>query len=364
MTQDSPRLVKNNFDLLRFLFAGIVCLVHAYELSGYQELEIIVNVLSSSVAVNAFFIVSGFLVFMSFERSSSIYSYANKRFRRVYPAYFTVVMVCAFGFLAISTESITGYFSADWFKYVFANLLFLNFLQPAPSDVFNNNIFQAVNGALWTLKIEVLFYLSVPLFVFLFNRLGRLKVIIGIYILSVGYVALCSWLAERTGLNIYLKLGRQLPGQLSYFIAGAFFYYYLPTFERRVDYFLLCSVAMLAASLYWQIPLFEPFALATVVLFFALFIYLGNFGKYGDFSYGIYILHFPIIQCFIHFGWFSNAPWFFLLSVVLATLIAAIAMWHLVEKRFLSSKSHYVSVTTSKSTADNVIQPTAKASTD
>src|SRR5205814_8049913 len=34
----SPRLARNNFDLLRLLFAGTVCLVHAYQLSGRPEL--------------------------------------------------------------------------------------------------------------------------------------------------------------------------------------------------------------------------------------------------------------------------------------------------------------------------------------
>lgn len=33
---DSVRLKKNNFDLLRLLFAGTVCLVHAHTLSGFE----------------------------------------------------------------------------------------------------------------------------------------------------------------------------------------------------------------------------------------------------------------------------------------------------------------------------------------
>jgi len=95
LVHSSPRITKNNFDLLRFLFAGAVCLVHAYQLSGYESLAWIVSVLSSAVAVKSFFVVSGFLIFMSFERSSSIASYAKKRIRRIYPAYATVVLMSA-----------------------------------------------------------------------------------------------------------------------------------------------------------------------------------------------------------------------------------------------------------------------------
>jgi len=99
-------------------------------------------------------------------------------------------------------------------------------------------------------------------------------------------------------------------------------------------------------------PFLEPFALATVVVFFALFLYVGNFGKYGDFSYGVYILHFPILQFFIHSGWLAGRPWLFLTVGALATVMVAIAMWHLVEKRFLLRSSHYVTAGVSAAEAN------------
>ena len=103
----------------------------------------------------------------------------------------------------------------------------------------------AVNGALWTLKIEVMFYVAVPIIVYLFRRLGHLPVIAALYALSLGYATLMAWQAQRTGAGIYLELGRQLPGQLSYFMAGAFLYYFLPLFERRVAYFVGVAAAHL-----------------------------------------------------------------------------------------------------------------------
>ncbi|MGE3347519.1 MAG: acyltransferase family protein [Ramlibacter sp.] len=124
----SPRLQNNNFDLLRLLFAGTVCLVHGYQLSGYEQLAWIEQSLSSAVAVKAFFVVSGFLIFMSAERSSSLTGYLSKRVRRIYPAYFAVVMLCAVGLVLASSRHTADYFfSAAWFKYVLANLTFLNF---------------------------------------------------------------------------------------------------------------------------------------------------------------------------------------------------------------------------------------------
>jgi peptidoglycan/LPS O-acetylase OafA/YrhL len=128
-------------------------------------------------------------------------------------------------------------------------------------------------------------------------------------------------------------------------MAGAFFYYFLELFERRFGYFLAGAVLVLTINLFYPLSLLEPFALATVVVFFGLFLYLGNFGKYGDFSYGVYILHFPIIQIFLHEGWFRENPWYFLSAVVFITAVAAIAMWHWVEKRFLFRTSHYIAST-------------------
>jgi peptidoglycan/LPS O-acetylase OafA/YrhL len=344
-------LTENNFDLLRLLFAGTVLLVHSYELSGFQQLEIIASLLSSAVAVKAFFVVSGFLIFMSFERSATIASYAKKRIRRVYPAYFTVVMLCAIGLIVISSKSHDDYFSLAWVKYVFVNLSFLNFLQPTLPGVFEFNKLAAVNGALWTLKIEVMFYLSVPLFVFLFRKYSPLSVLIVVYCSSVAYARFLAVAAERTGSGIYVELGRQLPGQLSYFMAGAFFYYFLPLFEYRIRYFLAGAVSILSANMFFPLPLLEPFALATIVVFFGLFLHAGNFGKYGDFSYGVYILHFPIIQLLLYLGWFRESPWFFLMAVILITTGSAIAMWHLVEKRFLFRKSHYITATSAHENA-------------
>jgi peptidoglycan/LPS O-acetylase OafA/YrhL len=106
----SPRLTTNNFDLLRLLFAATVCLVHAHTLSGYQSLSWIPTLLSSDIAVQAFFVVSGFLIFMSYERSSSLASYTSKRVRRIYPAYFTIIMLCAASLWVVSSLGLNDYF--------------------------------------------------------------------------------------------------------------------------------------------------------------------------------------------------------------------------------------------------------------
>lgn len=338
------RLARNNFDLLRLVFAATVALVHAWQLSGFVPLQRAFGWLSAEVAVQAFFVVSGFLIFMSHERSSSLASYAEKRVRRIYPAYAAVVLLCAVGLVFVSTLPAASYFASDaWWRYVFANLAFLNFVQPTLPGVFASNpAMPAVNGALWTLKIEVMFYASVPVFAWLFRRFGTRPVLALGYALSVAYALSMGDLAQRTGSRLYAELARQLPGQLSYFLAGAFLYYHLPVLERRVHWFVGAAMAILAVHAFFPLPVLQPFALATLVVAAGLFLYMGDFGRHGDFSYGVYILHFPVIQLLLNAGWFRGDPWMFLVAVVVLVGAGAVVLWHLVEKRFLLRSSHYV----------------------
>lgn len=342
IVHNNARFKRNNFDLLRLLFAGTVCLFHAKELSGFQQINWISNALAADIAVKAFFIVSGFLIFMSYERSSSLKSYLTKRIRRIYPAYFVVVILCAIFLFAVSTKDLAGYFSVEWVKYVLSNLVFLNFLHPSLPGVFESSQLSVVNGALWTIKIEVMFYMMVPVFVVIFRKFSPFWMLLLFYCLSVIYSEIMLIMAERTGSGLYAKLAIQLPGQLVFFLAGAFLYYYFPLFERKIILFIAAAVFIIALNLIAPLSALIPFALAVCVIFFGLFLYAGNVGRFGDFSYGVYILHFPIIQLLLYTNWFHESPWLYLVTVVLLTLICSIVMWHFVEKRFLLRSNHYI----------------------
>lgn len=336
-------LRENNFDLLRFSFAFVVFLVHAYALSGVDALLIFSQVLSSEIAVKSFFVVSGFLIFMSYEKSHGLRNYFTKRVRRIYPAYFLVIIACALLGSAFSTYPLQDYFSLSFLKYLLFNLLFLGFLQPNLLGLFEHNTLQAVNGALWTLKIEVMFYLFVPLAVLALRKFGKAPVLLGLYICSVIYAVSMEALAHKTGSGFYLELQRQLPGQLANFIAGAAGYYYLDKLIGSGKWLVVLAALsfLLQAYLPWMV--IQPAALAIMVVYFACGIpSLGNFDKYGDFSYGIYIVHFPILQLMIAYGWFNRQPWTALGITTLMVLLAAFLLWHFVEKPFLRKSSHYV----------------------
>lgn len=340
----ADRFKENNFDLLRFAFASTVMLVHCHVLSKQASLAFLSDWLSSDVAVKAFFVVSGLLVTMSYEKSRSLASYAEKRVRRIYPAYFTVVAGAALLLYALSTASLSEYLGGAM-RYLAANLVFLNYVHPVLPGVFQGNALNEVNGALWTLKIEVMFYAAVPLIAWLGKKLGRLPVLAGIYVLSVLYVLALSRLAQSTGSPAYIALARQLPGQLSYFMVGAFFFYYFDFFVKHAPWFAAAALLLTILQRYVPVAGLEPLSLGTLVVFFGFFFYAGNFGRYGDFSYGIYILHFPVIQTLVWLGLFAWSPYAALGMACALVIAAAAAMWHLVEKPFLNRSSHYVAAT-------------------
>lgn len=333
----------NNFDFLRWLFAVVVFLVHAHVLSGNSQLSIFSEILSSDIAVKSFFVISGFLIFMSFEKSSNMNNYFSKRVRRIYPAYFSIILLCAVAGAIFTNVPISQYFSLGLLKYLLTNLLFLNFLHPELPGLFASNPVNAVNGALWTLKLEVMFYFCVPLFVFLMRRWGHWKVIISIYVLSFIYLSLVQAWGLHTGSAMYPELQRQLPGQLAFFIAGALLYYNFSGFQRYAKWLVFAATLVLLSRPWLPVNWLEPIALAILVIYFACsFPYLGNFGKYGDFSYGIYIVHFPILQTLIAFGFFEHKPFLGLMIAGILTFTMAYVFWHLIEKQFLRKNSHYV----------------------
>ncbi len=336
---------KNNFDLLRLWLAFSVCFAHLGEISGVSAFLPLANYFYSGIAVDCFFVVSGFLIFRSFDRSSSTLSYLNKRVRRIYPAYLTVVLAAAILLPLLFSDSATDIlFSKEWFRYLFSNLSFLNFLQPELSGIFHNNPLQVINAPLWTIKVEVMFYLSVPLIFLLFRNRKQWLVLGSLYIASIIYSFCFLAMHESSNLDIYLKLEKQLPGQLSFFLSGGALYFYYALFRKYWKVTVSSAAVLLIISSQYALvaQLFYPISLAIIVIFTALiFPYLGNWGRFGDMSYGVYIYHFPLIQIFTTLSLFKTQPWLGFLALLAAIISTAFLSYRYIERPFLKRSSHY-----------------------
>ena len=87
---------RNNFDFLRFFFASLVIVSHSYSLTGQIANEPMVFYTNrenfGTFAVNCFFCISGYLIFISLKRSKTIKSYVWKRLLRLFPGLFVMLL--------------------------------------------------------------------------------------------------------------------------------------------------------------------------------------------------------------------------------------------------------------------------------
>ena len=156
---------QNNFDILRLTLAILVFFAH-WNILASQELS---NPLFhlSGFAVDMFFIVSGFLIFWSFDSDQNKKHFYIKRFFRIFPLYAFLILMQTLFFIGFSDGNFT-----EIVKYFVANIFFLNFLAPSVGTTLSGLEVDAINGSLWTLKNEVVFYALVPLIFMLYKKWG------------------------------------------------------------------------------------------------------------------------------------------------------------------------------------------------
>ena len=347
---------ENNFDHLRLVLAFGVFFFHIAELTQLSTFQFFKSFISPAVSVHLFFIISGFLIFMSYEKSSSLRSYLNKRLRRIAPAYVTVVSMLFITLSLLSSLTLQEYFSSsDSWKYLFFNLGTLNFLQTSLPGVFTSNHLQAVDGSLWTIKIEVTFYLSVPFIAFLYRWIKPTTLLTVIFVLSALYYNIMGSLAYERQSNLLLILQHQLPGQMLFFTAGALLYYQFKYFQKFRHSLFIMAIIIFITQYYLHIYLLYALSLSVIILYIATSIpYMGNISKHGDLSYGIYIWHFPLIQVFIAVGLFKTHTWLAFVLLVAIVIIFAWLSWHFIEKPFLSERSHYRVLEEEKSSKEDI----------
>src|SRR4051794_34755403 len=89
---DAASLSRNNFNFLRLLFASLVILTHSVELvdgsprrEPLQQLRLPWTV--SHLAVDGFFLLSGYLIAQSWIREPHLLRFLWKRVLRIYPGF-------------------------------------------------------------------------------------------------------------------------------------------------------------------------------------------------------------------------------------------------------------------------------------
>ena len=163
-----PRLRVPVADGLRGLACVLVIACHVAYFTGYPRLGtegVRDFVMSGFLSADFFFVLSGFVLFLPVVTSGGTFgnkgSYALRRAARILPAYYvalaaTIALVPVFTRLPIALpfNSPKGWWSL---------LLHLSFLQHSVGVALGYPEGFAINGVMWTLAVEAIFYLVLPL---------------------------------------------------------------------------------------------------------------------------------------------------------------------------------------------------------
>jgi peptidoglycan/LPS O-acetylase OafA/YrhL len=267
---------KNNFDSLRILAALAVVASHSFPLSYGSNQQEPIHRLSGgqtnagTIAVSVFFIISGYLITQSFERSRGVRTFLISRALRLLPGLAMVLIVLAFVIGPIvSAVSVHEYF-CSWqpYRFVAINLSLFDTAYNLPGVFLGNPWPDAVDGSLWTLRYEARCYLMV-LFLGVSGVLTRLTTL---GLLFAGCLAMKFWSVGAL-MDCY-----------TCFAAGAVLYLWRPPFAGWIA--SLCSLLWLASLLIGGFRIATPLVGAYVIIYLALAagIKFPNLARWGDLS--------------------------------------------------------------------------------
>lgn len=333
---------NNNFNAFRLVAASSVIVGHAYALElphgALPEDPLLSTEVIGWIAVNTFFVMSGYLIMSALMRSPDVISFFRNRFLRIFPGLLICVLVStAVLGLFFSDVSVRAYLSdsATW-RYIAHNSTLIGIKYRLPG-VFGENPYQGtVNGSLWTLPFEIVCYAAAGALA-AFGVFVRRKTAVVVIAIAIAVFAGVALMQEQDLIRSYTLTGL---GRLGFcFFIGMFYAQVQHRFPLRFWHVVLAGVVS-AALLNTPLRL-QAFsvALAVLVLWLA---FLRNpllraMSALPDYSYGIYIYAF-VIQQIVQFH-FPAAPPLAKAALAFALVLPAASLsWHVIEKPALSLK--------------------------
>jgi peptidoglycan/LPS O-acetylase OafA/YrhL len=340
----------NNFDLIRLLAALQVAIVHivSYLRPSDPVLARVGFGLGLFPGVPVFFLISGFLIARSLEQSTSLKAYYRNRCLRIYPALWICLLVTVGIILACGVRAIGVASSTDWLIWWADNMIGLESYRAAFLDSIGTG---QINGSLWTIPVELEFYLLLP-GIYSLLRLREHRRNAPLVILLIVSAAIRLGCVNGAPLSRIGASSLLLPTVIPYlwmFLVGVLAQRNWPAIRHwlagRFHWWLLGYLLARAVAAHWHIgsggveinPAFYVL-LTGVVLSGAMSARsLSNrLLRRNDISYGTYIYHMPVVNLMLQY---AAAPSVSSVAMALAASLAlAAASWRLVEKPFLAQK--------------------------
>lgn len=342
---------NNSYGLVRLLAALAVIFSHAWIVVGgdvvMEPLEASTGYPIGAHAVHIFFILSGLMVTASFERSKTITAFIGARLLRIYPALIAVlVATIILGGLFYTSAAQSDYWSLGNVGTYFVRNMMLIGGGAALTGIFENNpIPHEINAPLWTLKYEVVCYISLVISLGLAHKLfppeQRQKIILTI----IGVILLAALVIRFNPPSYHDS------NHFDHLVRMAFAFY-LGCFAWIMRAKLVLS-ARITASLFLLAAFFTAFELPLKEQFQTIFVgyavlWLGHFstGKVQrfidkqDYSYGVYIIGFPVQQSLIQFYGPMTTMENFMIAAALTLALAALS-WNIVERPAMRLKKNF-----------------------
>jgi peptidoglycan/LPS O-acetylase OafA/YrhL len=262
--------------------------------------------------------------------STSIFNYAWKRALRILPA---LILVILFTMLMVgplfNTLPLRDYFTSSYTYTYLRNIFFIGPLQWRLPGLFTGNPGRSANGSLWTLALEGRLYILLGL-LYLLRILKIRWLCLALFCIAA---ALAQWFAKTyhlTPVSIYLVV---------IFFAGVVAQLY----KDKIIYnkwLALLAIAEIIVSCFT--PLITPLSF---IAFPYLIFYiaqlkspLNRFGRYGDFSYGLFLFSFPVQQCIVQISKINISVAVMIFLSMILTMPFAMLSWYLVESKALRYK--------------------------
>jgi peptidoglycan/LPS O-acetylase OafA/YrhL len=236
--------------------------------------------------VDLFFIISGFVIFMTLENSRHVYDFAAARFARIYPAYLASLLLTTCVLLLSPLVMLKP--TAMQFA---ANLTMV-------PQIFRQEV---VDGVYWTLSYEAAFYVFAALVI---RRAGeRLEEVCGLWLAGTLLLRFEPFFIWHYPYFLHMVRLATTGSFAPLFIAGIMLNRICAGRARPVTYALLasCLLVGLAGPLTFTRPM-SGVGYCALISCFAFLVWLGGtdrlplrllapFVFLGDISYSFYLLH-------------------------------------------------------------------------
>ena len=336
----------NNFNLLRLLAAFAVLFSHSFIVAigkdAVEPLYTSLGVTLGSIAVDIFFVTSGFLVTASLLARKNTVEFVLSRILRIYPALFLMVLISVFVFGVAFTSQPVGVFLHDDVTHLFAikNVTLIFGVTGNLPGVFESTPYpKVVNASLWTLPFEIRMYGILAIIWLALYLLGRFR-----EKLFASLVVLMAFGALFIHFRDYF-LSHEVDNfhRLFFmFFTGASYYVLKEWIVLSHKAFFLTVILVLFSAFYSKDTFFVIYhATVAYITFWVAYVPKGSvrrFNRLGDYSYGVYIYAFPVQQSVAALMPGVTVGTLMMISFVYTFALAFIS-WHLVEKRALKLKS-------------------------